>query len=93
MCAQVFDFWRQNQLRIVLAQPMPFILERRLRRTTQLIMKTLHKPKIAPGIEGKNLTLGDLIAATYSACGERQAPKILQLAIESHLVRLKRPLG
>jgi hypothetical protein len=93
MCAQVFDFWRQNQFRILLAQSMPLIFERWLRRSTQSIMKTPHKPKIGAGIEGKNLTLGDLIAATYSACGERQAPKILQLVIDSHLVRLKRPLG
>jgi hypothetical protein len=46
--------------------------------------------KCACQIEAKNLTLGDLIAATYSACGEQQAPRILQLAINSHLVTLKR---
>ena len=40
-------------------------------------------------IKAKNMTLGDLIASTYSACGEQRAPKILQLAIDSHLVRFK----
>jgi hypothetical protein len=40
-------------------------------------------------IEAKNLTLGDLIAATYDAYGEQRAPKILQLAIDSHLVRFR----
>jgi len=40
-------------------------------------------------IEAKKLTLGDLIAATYTACGEQQAPKVLQLAIDSHLVRFR----
>jgi hypothetical protein len=56
-------------------------------------MKTLPKAKKSSSqIETHHLTLGDLIAATYSACGERQAPKILQLAIDSHLVRFKRPL-
>jgi len=54
-------------------------------------MKTLRKSKSSSfGIETKPLTLGDLIVATYSACGEQRAPKILQLAIDSHLVRLKR---
>jgi hypothetical protein len=55
-------------------------------------MKTLHKTKTAMcPIEAKNLTLGELIAATYTAYGEQQAPKVLQLAIDSHLVRFKRP--
>jgi hypothetical protein len=53
-------------------------------------MKTLHKTKNSScQIEAKNLTLGDLIAATYSACGEQRAPKILRLAIDSHLVQFK----
>jgi hypothetical protein len=53
-------------------------------------MKTLHKTKNSScRIDAKNLTLGDLIAATYSACGEQRAPKILQLAIVSHLVQFK----
>jgi len=54
-------------------------------------MKAPHKTKSTScQIGAKNMTLGDLIAATYRACGEERAPKILQLAIESHLVRLKR---
>jgi len=54
-------------------------------------MKAQHKSKISScRIEAKNLTLGDLIAATYGACGEQRAPKILQLAIDSHLVRFKK---
>jgi len=40
-------------------------------------------------IEAKGLTLGNLISATYDAYGEKRAPKILKLAIESHLVRYK----
>jgi hypothetical protein len=38
----------------------------------------------------KSVTFGDLIAATYRAVGERQAPKILQLAMESNLIRASR---
>jgi hypothetical protein len=54
-------------------------------------MKALHKTKTSSfQIEAKNLTLGDLIAATYRACGSHGAPKILQLAIDSHIVRFKR---
>ena len=44
---------------------------------------TLRKPRA-----GKPLTLGDLIASTYAACG-KQAPKLLRLALESHLIRLQ----
>jgi hypothetical protein len=40
-------------------------------------------------IESKNLSLGELIASTYDACGEQRAPKILQLAIDSKLIRFK----
>jgi len=55
-------------------------------------MKALHKTKNSScRIEAKNLTLGDLIAATYGACGEKGASKILQLAMKAHLVRLKQP--
>jgi hypothetical protein len=58
------------------------------------MIKTLHKTKNDfCRIEAKNLTLGDLIAATYGACGERQASKLLQLAVASHLVRFKRPVA
>ena len=57
-------------------------------------MKTNHKAKSTScRIDHKSLTLGDLISATYTACGEERAPHILQLAIDSHLVRFKRPLG
>lgn len=57
-------------------------------------MKMLHKRKsTCPSFDAKSLTLGDLIAATYSACGEQLAPNILKLAIASHLVRLKRASG
>ena len=53
-------------------------------------MKTLQKTKNSPSrIEAKSMTLGDLISATYTACGEHRAPKILQLAIDSHLVQFK----
>ena len=35
------------------------------------IMKTLHQTNnLSCRIEAKNLTLGDLIASTYGACGE-----------------------
>jgi hypothetical protein len=40
-------------------------------------------------IEAQNLTLGDLVAAAYDAYGEQRAPKILQQAIDSHLVRFR----
>jgi len=40
------------------------------------------------------MTLGDLIAATYNACGDKGAPKILQLALKSQMVRFaQRPFG
>jgi hypothetical protein len=53
-------------------------------------MKALQKAKSSSSrIEAKNLTLGDLIAATYDAYGEQRAPKILQQAIDSHLVRFR----
>lgn len=41
-------------------------------------------------IEAENLTFGKLIAATYDAYGEKRAPKILQQAIDSHVVCFKR---
>jgi hypothetical protein len=56
-------------------------------------MKPAHKTKGAScRVEGKNLSLGDLIAFTYDACGEQRAPKILQFAIESNLIRFQRTL-
>jgi hypothetical protein len=53
-------------------------------------MKARQKAKsFSCQIEAKNLTLGDLIAATYDAYGEQRAPTILQRAIDSHVVRFK----
>jgi hypothetical protein len=42
-------------------------------------------------MEKPNLTLGELIARTYSACGEKNAPNILQLAMEAHVINYSRP--
>lgn len=54
-------------------------------------MKQSHTTKTLLSQTGsKSLTLGDVIAATYSACGEQQAAKIIQLAMESHLIRFSR---
>jgi len=54
-------------------------------------MRKQNKPShISFRDKAKGMTLGDLIASTYTSCGAQQAPKILQLAIASHLVRLKR---
>jgi hypothetical protein len=41
----------------------------------------------------KNLTLGDLIARTYSACGEKRASNILQLAMEAQIIKFTRSQG
>jgi len=55
-------------------------------------MKTLYKPKNSSGrIKTKTVTLGDLIVAIYDGRGEKGTAKILQLAMESHLIRFKRP--
>ncbi|MDB4793552.1 hypothetical protein OAG63_00805 [Methylacidiphilales bacterium] len=55
-------------------------------------MKTQNKPSHAScRIKAKSMTLGELIASTYCICGEQRAPKILQLAIESHLIQFKGP--
>jgi len=54
-------------------------------------MKTPHKNKNSfSQPEAKNLTFGDLIAATYSELGEQGARRILQLAMESHLIKFSR---
>jgi hypothetical protein len=54
-------------------------------------MKTHRKSRNASSQpETRNLTLGELIAATYKACGKQGAPKILKLALESQLVRFTR---
>ena len=58
--------------------------------TFNFIMKTLPKANNSSSqIETKNMTLGDLIAATYGACG-KGAPKILQLAMEAHVIKYSR---
>jgi hypothetical protein len=50
-----------------------------------------HKSKlIHQHVEKKNLTFGDLVEATYNACGSRRGRKLLQLAIESHMIRFPR---
>jgi hypothetical protein len=41
---------------------------------------------------GKKLTLGDLIVATYGACGEQRAPPMVQFPIDAHLVRFEKVL-
>ncbi len=53
-------------------------------------MKTSSKARHASSRRTKirKLTLGELIASTYRACGERVAPRILKLALNSDLVRL-----
>ena len=50
--------------------------------------KPNHPKKTLPG--EKPLTLGELIAATYDACGDQVAGKILRLAAESRIIRFKR---
>jgi hypothetical protein len=59
--------------------------------TLLFIMKTPHKVNSTCQIETKTLTLGDLIASTYGACGEHGASKILQLAMEAHVIKYPRP--
>jgi hypothetical protein len=41
----------------------------------------------------KNLTLGDLIAGTYSAHGEERALNLLRLAIEANVIKFSRQQG
>ena len=54
-------------------------------------MKSLPKTKNTTGrVAMKNLTLGELIASTYRACGEQEASKVLQFAIDSQIVRAKK---
>jgi hypothetical protein len=52
--------------------------------------KSNKSKSVAHHVEKKNLTLGDLVEATYSACGSRRAKKLLQLALESHMIRFQR---
>ena len=51
-------------------------------------MKTSPKPSSGGSGATRKLTLGDLITSTYNACGDR-APKLLQLALEAQLIRIK----
>jgi hypothetical protein len=54
-------------------------------------MKTLNKTKNSScRTEAKSMTLGDLIASTYGACGEQGASKVLQLAMEAHVIKFSR---
>jgi hypothetical protein len=55
-------------------------------------MRIKTRSNSATGI-GKKLTLGDLISATYGACGEQRAPQIVQFAIDSHLVRFEKEVS
>lgn len=63
---------------------------------TQLLsfMKTSFKARNpSRNSEAKPMTFGSLVEATYQACGDQQAPKILQLAMESHIIKFSRPPG
>jgi len=42
-------------------------------------------------IEKPSLTLSELIARTYNACGDKDAPNILHLAMEAQVIRYSRP--
>jgi len=53
-------------------------------KTSQKIKGSFHQTAT------KTLTLGDLIASTYGACGEKGAGKVLQLAMETHVIRFSR---
>jgi hypothetical protein len=52
-------------------------------------MRTKTK-NILPRGNGKKLTLGELVSATYGACGEQKAPQIVQFAIDFHLIRFEK---
>ena len=57
-------------------------------------MNTRPKTSIAPSRSaGKNLTFGDLIIASYGAYGKQRTPQIVQLAIDSHLVRFEKAVN
>ena len=51
-------------------------------------MKTSKKPSPDGSGPAKTLTLGELITSTFNACGNR-APKLLQLALEAQLIRIR----
>ncbi len=52
-------------------------------------MRKSHKHSDSSRSNTSTLTLGDLIAATYSMCGDKRAPKLLQFAVEGHLIKVK----
>ena len=57
-------------------------------------MRVQHKTKHSSyQSEGNNLTLGDLIAGTYNACGEKGASKLLQLAMKANVIKFSRQQG
>ena len=100
LAVRFFIFRRQRQSSSPLARAMLFgergaFLGGQIqpRNISSIIMKASIKKTSSCRIDLKNLTVGDLVATTYSACGEQQAPKILQLAIDSQLVKFKRPQG
>jgi hypothetical protein len=51
-------------------------------------MKTPSKATSGGPASGKTMTLGELIASTFNACGNR-APKLLQLALEAQIIRIR----
>jgi hypothetical protein len=54
-------------------------------------MKILRRTRnVSSRTAGKQLTLGDLIVATYGACGEQLASRMVQLATNVHLVRFEK---
>ena len=56
-------------------------------------MKTTSKAKsLSLPAPAKAMSFGDLIVATYSAAGEKRAPKILELALKARLVKFKHPV-
>jgi hypothetical protein len=66
----------------------------RAKLTIPTFMKIRHKRRNASSRSAdKNLTLGNLIIASYGAYGEQRAPKIVQLAIDSHLVRFEKAVN
>jgi hypothetical protein len=57
-----------------------------------LTMKSLViKRNATTRMEKPDLTLGELIARTYRARGEKNAPNILHLAMEAHVIRYSQP--
>jgi len=53
-------------------------------------MKTIRKKNLSNRPGKKPLTFGDLVMATYRAYGSRRAGRMLQFAINSHVIRFDR---